>query len=173
MQQKEVLLIIGVLVVGLFLLKSSLSGNAIAGNNIISSPQGYGLGDPDYLEHSMGSSTTETLPCPGVKTLEDINCPSWANRWFWCNNIQVPCHCEHFGNCRAGRPLSTPISFTDLSAASTNALNNMGEPNCPSDCTKNSFFRSYAYTNYDSANPGATEECVMVVKTITCTPKDD
>src|SRR3989344_4533365 len=117
MEQKEVLIIVGVLVAGFFLLKGSFSGNAVSNDNIISSPQGYEQIQTGYQGGSaQGLSTSETLGCPDMQVLTDDNCADWVNNMFKCTSrgIPTPCHCGSFDSCTNAGPIQPPIGPTTL-----------------------------------------------------------
>lgn len=172
MQQKEVLIVIGVVLVGFLLLKSNvLSGKASYSdeNSIYSFPQGYDSTDAYSQPQTLGL-TSGAIPCPGSKVLSDFNCDSWLNYVFTCRNANggvdwVPCHCSEYKNCGRGTALPTPLTSDTLFTATLNAVNNMGEFNCPEDCVRSVFFGSSS-----TKNPATGEVCVEVSKTIVCTP---
>ena len=168
MEQKEVLIVIGVLVVGFVLFRNNaLSGQATFSEDTVSYPQGSEATDAyESSEPPSGLSTSNTIPCPGRNWEREDVCEHWEISWFKCGRENVPCHCGTYDDCKkvAGTPAGADPRL--LLTSAMNAIKNMGEPNCAGDCTKTVLYSVNFWNNMLYKPP---RKCVTVTRTITCT----
>lgn len=172
MQQKEVLIVVGVLAVGFLLFKSNTFSGQATKDTIYSYPTSLKTIDRYQEPAPIGLSTSETIPCPGSKTVEDINCANWENYMFRCRNSNggfdaTPCHCKDYDSCTRAGLIPTPLPLTGLFTATLNAVNNMGDSFCAGDC-----IRQVLFSSTSAVDPVTGDLCVVVRKSTICSLRE-